>query len=463
MNRQTATRNFVAVVAAVAVATTSLSWSTRLAFPGWSALVCVGLVGVLLETSANRLRVAAFGSTSFIIHMAAGLLFGAFWAALVVGGSVAFGEALVRRTPIKAVFNVAQRVLVIVVAVGMYQLLGGQIPPAYLPSVDIGAEAVRRDLMLFSVLAATYFAVNSAAVAAVISISTGRHFREVWALNTRGSLGYDIAASAIAILVAYLFHRSELLLGFGPLGLIGIVVPVIVVRHIYGLYHRLQDSGRELLELMVKAIEARDPYTSGHSVRVAALSKAIAQDLRLPFDMVERIYTAALLHDVGKIHEQFAPLLRKAERLSPQEEALLQTHPIKSAELVEVISAFRGIVLDSVRGHHERWDGRGYPDQLHGESIPLGARIIAIADTADAMTTDRPYRAAATGEMALEEIRRCSGSQFDPRVVTAAVSSVVFRALVNARHDIASDLQLGDGDILPAAPRRSSGWRTVVG
>lgn len=462
MNKQTATRHFVALVAVGAIAGASTSWATHLQFPGWAALVCFALVAILLESSTNRLTVGATGSTSFIIHMAAGLLFGAWWAALTVAVSTATSELLAKRAPIKAAFNISQRVLAIVLAIDVYQLLGGHVPPSYLSSFDVGASVVRFDFILFPVFAATYFAMNSAAVAKVISLNTGRHFQEVWALNTRGSIGYDIAASAIAILVAYLFHRSELTLGFGPLGLIGIVLPIIVVRHVYGLYHRLQDSGRELLQLMVKAIEARDPYTSGHSVRVAALSKAIAQDLRLPFDMVERIYTAALLHDVGKIHEEFAPLLRKAAKLSPEEEATLQTHSVKSAELVGVITAFRGVVQDSVRSHHERWDGAGYPDRLSAQGIPLGARIITIADTVDAMTTDRPYRLAASGEMALMEIHRCRGTQFDPRLVDAALGSVVFRALVSAPHESTTLTQIAD-----AAPvsveHRTSGWRTATG
>ena len=462
MNKQTATRSFVALVALGAVTGTTTSWATHLEFPGWAALVCFALVGVLLESSTNRLTVGATGSTSFIIHMAAGLLFGAWWAALTVALSTASSELLAKRAPIKAAFNVSQRVLAIVLAIDVYQLLGGHVPPTYLSSFNVSASSVRFDFILFPVFAATYFALNSAAVAKVISLNTGRHFREVWALNTRGSIGYDIAASAIAILVAYLFHRSELALGFGPLGLIGIVVPIIVVRHVYGLYHRLQDSGRELLQLMVKAIEARDPYTSGHSVRVAALSKAIAQDLRLPFDMVDRIYTAALLHDVGKIHEEFAPLLRKAAKLTSDEQALLQTHPAKSAELVGVITLFRGVVQDSVRSHHERWDGTGYPDGLSGQAIPLGARIITIADTADAMTTDRPYRPAASGEMALSEIHRCRGSQFDPRLVDAALGSVVFRALVSAPHEPITPATVDDVPT-PQPARRSSGWRSAIG
>jgi putative nucleotidyltransferase with HDIG domain len=396
------------------------------------------------------------------MHMAAGLLFGAFWAAILVGVSVSVGEVASRRAPLKLVFNASQRILSIVVAVVAYQRLGGTIVPAYLAGAHPATASSRLDLALFPVFAAAYFFINSAAVAAVVSINTGRNFREVWALNTRGSLGYDIAASGIAILAAFLFEWSAESFGFGPLGLLGVILPLIVVRHVYGLYHKLQDSGRELLEVMVKAIEARDPYTSGHSVRVATLSRAIAQELHLPVDVIDRIYTAALLHDVGKIHEEFAPLLRKEARLTAEEEVVLQQHPIKSAELVGIISAFRGTVHDAVRSHHERWDGAGYPDRLAGDAIPLGARIITIADTADAMTTDRPYRSAASGEEALGEIRRCRGTQFDPRIADAALASPVFIALVCAPHASVQRLSIDGAQDSAVSVPRASGWRWLV-
>ena len=188
-------------------------------------------------------------------------------------------------------------------------------------------------------------------------------------------LAYDIAASAIAVLVAWLYTRFDHWLGFGSLGLIGVIVPIIAVRHVYGLYHQLEDSGQELLQVMVKAIEARDPYTSGHSVRVSELSRAIAVELGLSAREIEQIETAALLHDVGKIHEEFAPLLRKEGRLTEDETALMQTHSTRSAEFVGIISKFKGFIQDSVRHHHERWDGQGYPAGLAGNTIPLGSEL----------------------------------------------------------------------------------------
>jgi putative nucleotidyltransferase with HDIG domain len=216
------------------------------------------------------------------------------------------------------------------------------------------------------------------------------------------------------------------------LGLIGVIVPIIAVRHVYGLYHQLEDSGQELLQVMVKAIEARDPYTSGHSVRVSELSRAIAVEFGLAARDIEQVETAALLHDVGKIHEEFAPVLRKEGRLTDEETALMQTHSTRSAELVGIISKFRGFIQDSVRHHHERWDGQGYPSGLSGKNIPLASRIILIADTIDAMNTDRPYRKRLGLEVVVAELQKCKGTQFDPDLVDVAVSSVAVRRLISA-------------------------------
>jgi HD-GYP domain-containing protein (c-di-GMP phosphodiesterase class II) len=251
-------------------------------------------------------------------------------------------------------------------------------------------------------------------------------------------------------MVAWLYTRFDVWLGFGSLGLIGVIVPIVAVRHVYGMYHQLQDSGQELLQVMVKAIEARDPYTSGHSLRVSEMSRAIAVELGLPAREIEQVETAALLHDVGKIHEEFAPLLRKEARLTPEETALMQTHSIKSADLVGIISKFRGFIQDSVRHHHERWDGQGYPDGLSGKAIPLAARIILISDTIDAMTTDRPYRKRLSLDVVIAELQKCKGTQFDASLVEVTISSVAVRRLISETGQ-ASTVQIG-----PARSKRVS-------
>jgi len=156
----------------------------------------------------------------------------------------------------------------------------------------------------------------------------------------------------------------------------------------------------------------------------------MAREFGLPAKHVEDIATAALLHDVGKIHEDFAPLLRKAGRLTPEERMLMQHHPVRSADLAGTIAEFRGRVQADIRNHHENYDGTGYPDGLAGEGIPIGARIIMIADTIDAMTTDRPYRKALSLAKALEEMARYAGRQFDPRLVVLVSKSPSIRRLL---------------------------------
>lgn len=431
MSRQTRVFLFVGLTTAAAALSGAAVWALRLPFPGWWPLATLLFVATLLESLNIQLRLAARGSTSFIIHMAGALLFGGWWGAVVAAVATFFGEVDRRNPPLKIVFNVSQRILAVSSAALVYQHLGGDLPPAYLASlVTLKSEAVQRDLGLFLVFACIYFLVSSAAVNTAIVLSSGRPFREVWNLNSRGVLVYDIAASMIGVLVAWLYIRFDAWLGFGSLGLIGVIVPIIAVRHVYGLYHQLEHSGQELLQVMVKAIEARDPYTSGHSLRVSEMSRAVAVELGLSAREIEQVETAALLHDVGKIHEEFAPLLRKDGRLTEEETALMQTHSAKSADLVGIISKFQGFIHESVRHHHERWDGQGYPEGLSGKNIPLGARIILIADTVDAMTTDRPYRKRLPLEVVIAELQKCKGTQFDAELVDVVVASVAVRRLI---------------------------------
>ncbi len=459
MQAPTKTTLYISTTALVAAALGVLSWGFRQPFPGTWPLLSFILVGLLLDQSATSLKVGAKGSTSFVVHLAAGILFGGFWGGVVTATSVALNELASGRRPAALLFNVAQYSSAVMLALLAYHLVGGALPPAYLQVVgSVDSGALQRDFFLFFVYAATYFAVNSMAVSGVVAISSDRSFRDVWNLNTRGVIGYDLGASAVALFLTWLYTRFEVSWGLGPLGLIGVVLPIVAVRHVYGLYHQLQDSGQELLQVMVKAIEARDPYTSGHSLRVSQLSRVIALEMGLQIKDVEQVHTAALLHDVGKIHEEFAPLLRKEDRLTPDETALMQTHSLRSAELVGIISKFRGFIQDSVRHHHERWDGKGYPHGLSGSEIPLAARIILVADTIDAMTTDRPYRKRLPLEVVIAELQKCRGSQFDPEVVELVVSSVAVRRLITLGAE--SPAMPATVNISDPGSRHGSNWRT---
>ncbi|MBM3316412.1 MAG: HD-GYP domain-containing protein [Candidatus Eisenbacteria bacterium] len=184
-------------------------------------------------------------------------------------------------------------------------------------------------------------------------------------------------------------------------------------------YHRLLEELNEMLfstvRGLVAAIDAKDEYTRGHSQRVYHISLLIAERLGLPAEELQAVSWAALLHDVGKIAIDRA-ILNKPGRLTDDEYRMIQTHPARGCRVLEPIPQLRGI-LPGIRHHHERWDGRGYPDGLQGEAIPLVARIIGVADTYDAIVSTRAYRQAGTLDHALAEIERGLGTQFDPRIV----------------------------------------------
>lgn len=171
------------------------------------------------------------------------------------------------------------------------------------------------------------------------------------------------------------------------------------------------------LRAFVAAVDAKDPYTRGHSERVAAYSRTIARYLQLPEEVQHKIWIGALLHDVGKIGVEDR-ILRKEGVLAPDEYEQMKMHTVIGAEIMTPIDQLREMI-PAIRSHHEAWNGRGYPDNLKGEQIPLFARIIGVADTFDAITTNRPYQQAYSLQFAVETITRLTGSRFDAKVVTA--------------------------------------------
>jgi len=170
-----------------------------------------------------------------------------------------------------------------------------------------------------------------------------------------------------------------------------------------------------VLSTLSRAIEARDPYTRGHSDRVTEIAEAIARRLGWDEERLELLQLGGPLHDVGKLGVS-EEVLAKPGRLDEEELAQIREHPKLGARILLRIAALRG-ALPYVLYHHERWDGAGYPTGRAGEQIPLEARVLAVADAFDAMTSDRPYRPALDREDALAEVARCAGTQFDPEIV----------------------------------------------
>ena len=184
---------------------------------------------------------------------------------------------------------------------------------------------------------------------------------------------------------------------------------------------QLQDTYLMTIEALAAAVEARDPYTHGHTRRVEEYATIMAKALGATDPEISALRRACVLHDIGKIGIEDT-ILRKQARLEPDEALRMQKHPVIGVDMLKGID-FLDPVLPLIRHHHERWDGNGYPDELRADEIPLGARILAVADAVDAMTSDRPYRAARTFEYAKTEILKGSATHFDPEVVTAFIKS----------------------------------------
>lgn len=188
------------------------------------------------------------------------------------------------------------------------------------------------------------------------------------------------------------------------------------------LYQELKDTFYGTIEALAETIEKRDPYTGGHTKRVMNYAVATGKELGLSESELEALKLSAILHDIGKIGIRDNILLKQS-KLTEEEAMIMNMHPMYGAEILGHIKQLKD-VIPGMRGHHERYDGTGYPDHLRGEEIPLFARIISVADAYDAMTTDRPYRKALNKDVAYEELKRFSGRHFDPQVVNAFIKAM---------------------------------------
>lgn len=214
---------------------------------------------------------------------------------------------------------------------------------------------------------------------------------------------------------------------------------------------KMQESFMTFARCLSYAIDAKDTYTHGHSLRVTEHALGLARTLRLAPPILEVLEVGGLLHDIGKIGIP-EKILHKKGPLSNGEFDVIKRHPSDGARMLGELAEMAHVAL-CVRHHHERFDGTGYPDGLAGDSIPLTARILAVADAYDAITSERPYRKALGRRQAVEELRRCSGTQFDPRLVDLFIPMVENRP----KGRIESALRLKYPSLKKDAPTDSSG------
>ncbi|MFT4037347.1 MAG: HD-GYP domain-containing protein [Thermomicrobiales bacterium] len=364
-------------------------------------LLVMILVAELLDVSFPSSVITFHVSVSAAFCFAAGLTAGPVLGGLVVALAHVLDGLYVRREAIKIVVNAS--------GLGLSTLISGLL---YFEIADANRSTIGslQNLAAAAVAATAYTLVNTGTlaliVAPVMNISTFQMWRANFSnlyieLLTLATLG-----SVIPVLVAE-----------NPFAIILLVTPLLIGPNLaFKGIRQMHVDARITMEGLANALERRDPYTFRHSIRVAEYSRMMLDQMpQIPKPTREAIISAARIHDLGKVGSRDGSLKKPGE-LTPEERAEIQMHAAVGADIVSRLDAYKPSV-EIIRHHHERWDGSGYPDQLAGEAIPLGSRIIGVVDAFDAMTSDRVYRAALTPEVALAELRKGAGTQFDPHLV----------------------------------------------
>jgi len=366
----------------------------------WLALALLGHAGEFELTQISGTRV--FVSAGFAVSVATIADLPPVAAMLVVAvGSLTWNE-LTRDVPLYAViFNRATLALCAGLGAMVFDLATAQ------RAAGIGSLVISTLLASFA-----YFLLNLTFVSTATGLRLGRPLNHAWIFPFAQAPGLLINYLALALV------GDLVLLTARQSGLLGLLLALIPLGTSYVSLSQLVKARamqHALLDSLASSLDLRDQETGGHTERVAALALRLGRRLQVRGKAFDDLYAAALLHDIGKIATPDAILLKQAP-LTPDEWSIMRQHPEVGARLVERHPSLRG-AAHAVRHHQEWYDGSGYPAGLKGEDIPLGARIITVADSYLTMVDGRPYRPPRTPDGALEELRRCSGTQFDPAVV----------------------------------------------
>lgn len=393
-------RLYYAAVVSSAVVLAGLAWPHA---PQASlAVLGVGLLLLLLaELAPMRLPGGGQMTAGTMVDLPLLLLVGPFWTAAIDVVTTLLVQGLIRRRPlVRVVHNAAIYVLGAFAAAGAYELAGGRIGQVLFP----------RSAPALAACGLAFFLVNSACVSLAIGLTEGPSPWRIWQRNFQNGILHHLAFVALGTLTAVVWSTS------GPWGLLLVALPVLVSRYAFQVSVELKSDLKDFVRTLTEVLEEVDPYTRHHSVRVSIYSVRLARGLRRPEREVEEIEYAALVHDLGKIGPQHQYILQKPGSLTHEEQRTLRAHPAAGAEIVAKVRTLKR-VAEIVRSHHERPDGLGYPYGLRSADVPIGARILNVADAFDAMTSDRPYRRALPAAAALGELERGAGTQFDAEVV----------------------------------------------
>ncbi len=392
----------------------------------WLWLVYPLLIAIawLSEEYRVELRVSAYTLTA-ALHLPFILLLTPLEALTVSTAGVICAQVRRKRPVTRVVYNGVMRVIGVGVPAVVLALWYQHDPRFPSHSTFLSTDLLRSASMatqpLFGLEIAAgcalavmlYFALDSALLATVLAVQTGVSPIRAWRTNLQSVVLSEGAKSILGIVAALLFVIN-------PIFVVFILLPVLVAHVATDIINRLENETIEAITTLADIVDLRDPYTARHCERVAATSRRLAQRLGLSREEVEEVTLAARVHDVGKMGIANEILL-KGGPLTHEETAEMQRHSQLGADVLQKYRNFRRSV-PLVLHHHERYDGRGYPTGIGGADIPLGAMIIAHADTFDAMTSDRPYRKGMRPEVALQRVSEASGTQFDPAIAGVFVS-----------------------------------------
>jgi len=374
------------------------------------------------------------------VAIAAAIILGPAGAAIVGAASIFVIDdfGVVKRT-----FNAAQICLSTFACAVVYQVLGGP--------TDITSSDFPVILLVVAAAGFTYSIVNGALVGVVLRLVESARTVDIVRDVLRRMFLPTAAYSSLGFLIVIMWQEV------GPLALALVLMPLFVARWAMGQFAAERAAYQATIGALVQAVETKDAYTRGHSERVARASVMIARQIAMNEDRVDAIEYAGTLHDVGKLGVPTA-VLQKAGKLTDDEFDTIKTHPVRGHEIVRDIE-FLDEALTGIFHHHERMDGRGYPSGLKGMEIPEFARVIAVADAFDSMTSTRSYRGARPVGEAIAELERCKDTQFDSTMVDAMVRAVAadgwLAAVPPTADEIAAQTSFSIDDDDPVVDMRS--------
>jgi HD domain len=380
----------------------------------WRYVVFLGILVIVSESRATQLRKGQLSWSSSSAAMLASVVLVGPVGAAIVGACTALG---LRRGPsvLQRVFNTAMYALSAYLAGRAFLALGGQVG---LPN----ESSFPKIIWPFAGAALIHVAANHGLLSGVLWLTRGRASSGALASQGVGVgltgrlLLSDLGYAAYGLLIAALWSVV------GPFAPLLVLIPLFVARWAVAQFAEQQKAYEATVGALCQAVETKDFYTRGHSDRVSRGSVMIAREIGMRGDRVEAIRYAGMLHDVGKLGVP-TKVLQKTGKLTEEEYAAIQLHPMRGLDIVREIG-FLDEALAGIMHHHERIDGRGYPMGLAGDEIPEFARVLAVADAFDSMTSTRSYRGARTVDEAVEELRKWSGTQFDPAFVDAFVAAL---------------------------------------